>query len=102
MELPEATVEFCKRAEGWAKQRRPQTRSLWAKPGDGVDFLNVPQHLVDTACAASLIFNSWVSQPIKDFLTRELQTSEPELEGLYLWLAGCHDRESLKLSSGKF
>ena len=91
MELPAATVEFCKRAEGWAKQRRPQTRSLWAKPGDGVDFLNVPQHLVDTACAASLIFNSWVSQPIKDFLTRELQTSEPELEGLYLWLAGCHD-----------
>lgn len=91
MELPAATVEFCKRAEGWAKQRRPQTRSLWAKPGDGVDFLNVPQHLVDTACAASLIFNSWVSQPIKDFLSGELQISEPELEGLYLWLAGCHD-----------
>lgn len=91
MELPEATVEFCKRAEGWAQQRSPQARSLWAKSGDGVDFLNVPQHLVDSACAASLIFNSWVPQPVQDFLRTELQISEPELEGLYLWLAGCHD-----------
>lgn len=91
MELPAVTVEFCGRADGWVQQRSPQARSLWAKSGDGVDFLNVPQHLVDSACAASLIFNSWVSQPVKDFLSRELQILEPELEGLYLWLAGCHD-----------
>ena len=91
MELPVATVEFCKRAEGWAQQRSPQACSLWAKSGDGVDFLNVPQHLVDTACAASLIFNSWVSQPVKDFLGSELQLKESELEALYLWLAGTHD-----------
>lgn len=91
MDLPAATVEFCKRAEGWVQKRGPQARSLWAKSGDGVDFLTLPQHLVDSACAASLIFNSWLSQPVKEFLCAELQIEEPELEGLYLWLAGTHD-----------
>jgi len=91
MELPAATVEFCQRAEGWAQKKSPQARSLWAKSGDGVDFLTLPQHLVDSACAASLVFNSWVSRSVKDFLSTELQIEESELEGFYLWLAGTHD-----------
>lgn len=91
MKLPAKTVDFCTRADGWAGQRSQQARSLWAKSGDGVDHLNLPQHMVDSACAASLVYNSWLSRSVKEFLKAELRVSETDIEVLYVFLAGAHD-----------
>lgn len=89
--IPDRTREFCIRAEGWARKRTPQARSLWAKSGDGTDFLTLPQHMVDSACAASYLFNSWLATSVKRYLSVELGIDEGGVEALYVWLAGCHD-----------
>lgn len=104
MKLPATTVDFCTRADGWAGQRSLQARSLWAKSGDGVDHLNLPQHMVDSACAASLVYNSWLSRSVKEFLKAELRVSETDIEVLYVsFLLGPMMLEKvLKLSSGFF
>lgn len=89
--LPNATAEFCRKADEWVQVRSSQARSLWAKSGDGVDYLSLPQHMVDSACAASLIFHSWLARSVKDFLVRDTGLTLTELENLYIWLAGTHD-----------
>lgn len=85
------TREFCTKAEGWAQARSLQARSLWAKSGDGTDFLSLPQHMVDSACAASFLFNSWLASSVKRFLSEALGVDECGVEVLYMWLAGVHD-----------
>lgn len=89
--IPARTRQFCLRAEGWARERSPQAQSLWAKSGDGTDFLTLPQHMVDSACAASFLFNSWLAPSVKRYLSAALGIDEPAVEALYVWLAGVHD-----------
>lgn len=91
MLIPTRTREFCLKAEGWARERSPQAQSLWAKSGDGTDFLTLPQHMVDSACAASFLFNSWLAPSVKRYLSTALGVDETAVEALYVWLAGCHD-----------
>lgn len=89
--IPARTRDFCLRADGWARERSPQAQSLWAKSGDGTDFLTLPQHMVDSACAASFLYNSWLAASVKSYLSEELGVDESGVEALYVWLAGCHD-----------
>ena len=53
--IPDRARDFCLRADGWARERSPQAQSLWAKSGDGTDFLTLPQHMVDSACRLFLV-----------------------------------------------
>lgn len=89
--IPARTRDFCLRADGWARERSPQAQSLWAKSGDDTDFLTLPQHMVDSACAASFVFHSWLATSVKQFLSNELGLDEFGVEALYVWLAGVHD-----------
>lgn len=89
--IPVRTRDFCLRADGWARECSPQAQSLWAKSGDDTDYLTLPQHMVDSACAASFVFHSWLATSIKQFLSNELGLDEPGVEALYVWLAGVHD-----------
>lgn len=89
--IPARTREFCVKADGWARERSPQAQSLWAKSGDGTDFLTLPQHMLDSACAASFLFNSWLAPSVKRYLSAALGIDEPAVEALYVWLAGVHD-----------
>lgn len=89
--IPARTRDFCLRADGWVRERSPQAQSLWAKSGDDTDFLTLPQHMVDSACAASFVFHSWLATSVKQFLSNELGLDEFGVEALYVWLAGVHD-----------
>ena len=89
--ISDRTHDFCLRADGWARERSPQAQSLWAKSGNGTDFLTLPQHMVDSACAASFLFNSWLAASVKRYLSEELGVDESGVEALYVWLAGVHD-----------
>ena len=89
--IPARTRDFCLRADGWARERSPQAQSLWAKSGNDTDFLTLPQHMVDSACAASFVFHSWLATSVKQFLSNELGLDEFGVEALYVWLAGVHD-----------
>lgn len=89
--IPARTRDFCLRADGWARERSPQAQSLWAKSGNETDSLTLPQHMVDSACAASFLYNSWLATSVKRHLSQELGVDEGEVEALYVWLAGNHD-----------
>ncbi|MGV0423792.1 CRISPR-associated helicase Cas3' [Corynebacterium sanguinis] len=91
MQLPPSTIEFARRAEEWVTRRTPQASALWAKSGDDTGSLSLPQHLVDTACAAAAVFDLWVSQSLKDWLAGRLGVNADGVRRIYLWLAGAHD-----------
>lgn len=91
MRIPPRTENFCVSAEGWVAARSAQARQLWAKSGDGVEWLSLPQHMLDSACAASLVFHGWLADSVKGFLCDKLRLESDQLEVLYLWLAGVHD-----------
>lgn len=90
-ELPPSTLEFASSAEGWVAARSAQARALWAKSGDDSGHLSLPQHLLDTACAAAGVFDIWVSGAMVRFLTDNLRLSHDEVRALYIFLAGVHD-----------
>lgn len=89
--LPQPVISLAQRADGWVAERSVEARSLWAKSGDGVNFLTLPEHLRDSACAASMVFHVWLSDSIKGILAGNLGLSVKELEKLILWLAASHD-----------
>ncbi len=90
-DLPQPVLDLAQRANGWVAERSVEARSLWAKSGDGVNFLTLPEHLRDSACAASMVFHVWLSDSIKGVLAGNLGLSVKELEILVLWLAASHD-----------
>lgn len=69
----------------------PQARSLWAKSGDETGHLSLAQHLIDSACAATVVYDKWVSNSLKENLSQNLRLSVEEVRRLYIWLAGLHD-----------
>ncbi|MGI0542558.1 CRISPR-associated helicase Cas3' [Corynebacterium aquatimens] len=71
--------------------RSPRLSSLWAKSGDETGYLNLPQHLLDSACVAAAVYEAWVSDQLKRNLGERLGLDESELKQLYVWLAGVHD-----------
>ncbi|AHI19487.1 MAG: CRISPR-associated helicase/endonuclease Cas3 [Corynebacterium casei] len=89
--LPEATFEFAKSTDGWVRSLSAQAQALWAKSGDGINSLSLPQHLVDSACAAALIADRWISKPMMSLLSESLGLSPDEVRIFYIWLAATHD-----------
>lgn len=69
----------------------PQARSLWAKSGDETGHLSLAQHLIDSACVAAVVYDTWVSNSLKENLAHNLKLSVEEVRRLYIWLAGLHD-----------
>ena len=69
----------------------PQARSLWAKSGDETGHLSLAQHLIDSACAAAVVYDTWVSNSLKENLAQNLKLSVEEVRRLYIWLTGNHD-----------
>lgn len=89
--VPHRALCFAEAADGWASKRSSEARSLWAKSGDESGFLPLPQHLVDTACVAAAVYDSWLAEPVKESLAIRLGVGEEGLRSLILWLAGTHD-----------
>lgn len=89
--IPVSTLDFARSAEDWAGARSEQARALWAKSGDDSGYLSLPQHLVDSACAAAGVFDIWVSDSMVAFLSEQLKISAEDVRTLYLFLAGTHD-----------
>lgn len=69
----------------------PQARSLWAKSGDETGHLSLAQHLIDSACAAAAVYDTWVPNSLNKNLGQNLKLSVEEVRRLYIWLAGLHD-----------
>lgn len=89
--LPKATIEFALAAEGFVQRFSAQAQALWAKSGDGIDSLSLPQHLIDSACAAALIADRWISTPVMCLLSESLGLNSNEVRIFYIWLAATHD-----------
>ena len=68
-------------------QLSPQARSLWAKSGDETGHLSLAQHLIDSACAAAVVYDEWVSISLKENLSQNLKLSVEEVRRLYIWLS---------------
>lgn len=66
-------------------------RSLWAKSGDETGWLNLPQHLRDSAGVAGHLWDTWLSDATKIFLGSELGLDELSVRAVVTWCAGTHD-----------
>lgn len=77
--------------ESHAPSFSEQAQALWAKSGDENGYLNLPQHLMDTAGAAGAVYDIWVAEPLKQQLAAGLGITKDQVRHLYIWLAGTHD-----------
>ena len=68
-----------------------RSRALWAKSGDESGSLSLPQHLMDAAGVAAVVYDIWVAKPLKRRLSEGLGLTDEQVRSLYVWLAGTHD-----------
>lgn len=68
-----------------------RSQALWAKSGDESGSLSLPQHLMDAAGVAAVVYDAWVAKPLKRRLAEGLGLTDEQVRGLYVWLAGVHD-----------
>ncbi len=68
-----------------------RAQALWAKSGDESGSLSLPQHLMDAAGVAAVVYDSWVAKPLKRRLSEGLGLADEQVRDLYVWLAGTHD-----------
>lgn len=66
-------------------------RMLWAKSGDGQEWLSLPQHMADSACVATALWSGWVSEQLKAALEDLTGLDSATIGQLYIFLAGAHD-----------
>lgn len=73
-------------------------RALWAKSGGGLEdenglrpWLCLPQHMLDSACAAQWLWQHWVSDLTRHRLAELVGLEETETGTLFIWLAAVHD-----------
>lgn len=88
-EIPEFEQEV--RTPPPSAQFSKQALALWAKSGDETGSLSLPQHLMDAAGAAGVVYDTWVAEPIKRRLAEGLSLNDDQVRDLYIWLAGVHD-----------
>ncbi|MBC3186611.1 CRISPR-associated helicase Cas3' [Corynebacterium sp. zg-331] len=69
----------------------PQVAALWAKSGDETGWLSLPQHMVDAACVAECLWETWLADSVKGYLTSATGLGEGDARILVSWLAGLHD-----------
>ncbi|WP_370625557.1 CRISPR-associated helicase Cas3' [Corynebacterium sp. TAE3-ERU2] len=84
-------LAFAETIDGWVDARSAAARALWAKSGDGTCYLNLPQHLVDAACAAAAVWELWLSPATKNTVATELDLDCEDVRRLVIWWAGIHD-----------
>ncbi|GAB3695482.1 CRISPR-associated helicase Cas3' [Corynebacterium nasicanis] len=65
--------------------------SLWAKLDEEGEWMSLPQHLVDTACVAALLWDEWLADSVKRSLCRATGLGEGQLRSVLVFLAGVHD-----------
>jgi CRISPR-associated endonuclease/helicase Cas3 len=80
-------------------------RSLWAKSGDdkeredgGEPWLALPQHMLDSAGVAGLLWDTWTADSVRMHITRKSGLSAEEARTLVSWLACVHDIGKATLS----
>lgn len=76
---------------GLAGDCRGTIQALWAKSGDGVNWLPLPQHMLDAACVAEILWEEWLTDSIKGYLSAATGLGEGDVKVLVTWLAGLHD-----------
>lgn len=65
---------------------------LWAKSSDDEGrWLSIPQHMIDSAEVAALLWNDWLALGVKEWLCGETGLLHDEAGKLVSWLAGIHD-----------
>lgn len=72
----------------------PQARSLWAKTGGGEErnlWSPLYVHMADSACVARKLWDEWLSESVKRFITDSVNGDEDAASVLVAWLAGVHD-----------
>lgn len=79
--------------------------SLWAKSGDdqaredgGEPWLALPQHMLDSAGVAGLLWDTWASGSVRMHIGRGTGLTEQENRTLVSWLACVHDIGKATLS----
>lgn len=80
-------------------QLSPQARSFWAKTGVATnDFgeeietgMELPQHMLDSACVAGYLWDNWISEGSKKWLKESLDVDETDARSLVCFLVGTHD-----------
>lgn len=68
-----------------------QAMSVWAKSGDGTEWLPLPQHMIDSADVAGLLWDQWASPQLRARCAQACGFSEDDARTLLRWLACCHD-----------
>ena len=71
-----------------------QARSLWAKTGGGEErnlWSPLYVHMADSACVARKLWDEWLSESVKRFITDSVNDDEDAASLLVAWLAGVHD-----------
>lgn len=69
----------------------PTARAFLAKSGDANGPMSLVQHLVDSGAVATYLWDSWLSQQIKDFLSRTTRLSPEQIRSLTVFLVSGHD-----------
>ena len=68
-----------------------RARAIWAKSGDEDGRLSLPQHMLDSACVAEWLWDTWVAPSVKDAICGLAGLSANDARRLYIWLAAVHD-----------
>lgn len=79
-----------------ASQLSAAARSVWAKtnlhdPADQTSYLQLWQHLSDSAEVAQLLWQRFIPPYVRDHIAATLGLTTDQAESLYVFLAGCHD-----------
>lgn len=92
----DALDEFCNAAERLASSFSVESRALWAKTPENREdksgaYLSLPQHLIDSACVALALTQSWLSNQTLRFLEDESGLDSTAIQSLITFVAGSHD-----------
>lgn len=68
-----------------------RARALWAKSGDADGWLTLPQHMLDSACVAEWLWDTWAPDAVRSSITRLCGLDENGARTLAIWMACTHD-----------
>lgn len=64
---------------------------LWAKTGDGYNWLSLPQHMLDTAAVATKLVDAWLPTGTLDTIAGLTGLSSDDARSLAIFCAAAHD-----------